>query len=141
MTEQEFRKLVVYSMGVLAEQDVMHQVSFQLLDGHNDGLLRLQRGYKSNARICLSTGAVSPGDDHLVQHFLHYAADMEEMGAWLRDESNADAIIDSLKQLRIFHKIICISACLNLQLLRCRRSPMHHIASLLRLAAANPFGA
>jgi hypothetical protein len=24
---------------------------------------------------------------------------MEEMGAWLRDESNADAIIDSLKQL------------------------------------------
>lgn len=62
MTEQEFRKLVVYSMGVLAEQDVMHQVSFQLLDGHNDGLLRLQRGYKSNARICLSTGAVSPGD-------------------------------------------------------------------------------
>ena len=99
MTEQEFRKLVVYSMGVLAEQDVMHQVSFQLLDGHNDGLLLLQRGYKSNARICLSTGAVSPGDDHLVQHFLHYAADMEEMGAWLRDESNADAIIDSLKQL------------------------------------------
>lgn len=53
----------------------------------------------SKARICLSTGAVSPGDDHLVQHFLHYAADMEEMGAWLRDESNADAIIDSLKQL------------------------------------------
>ena len=51
MTEQEFRKLVVYSMGVLAKQDVMHQVSFQLLDGHNDGLLRLQRGYKSNARI------------------------------------------------------------------------------------------
>ena len=99
MTEQEFRELVVYSMGILAEQDVMHQVSFQLFDGHNDGLLRLQRGYKSNARICLSTGAVSSGDDHLVQHFLHYAADMEEMSAWLRDESNADAIIDSLKQL------------------------------------------
>jgi len=72
MTEQEFRKLVVYSMGVLAEQDVMHQVSFQLLDGHNDGLLRLQRGYKSNARICLCTGAVSPGDLTVFLHLDHF---------------------------------------------------------------------
>ena len=99
MTKQNFRELVVYSMGVLAEKDVMHQVSFQLLDGHNDGFLRLQRGYQPDAQICLSTGAVAPGDDHLVQHFIHYAANMEEMSAWLRDEGNVDTVIDSLEQL------------------------------------------
>jgi hypothetical protein len=99
MAEQEFRELVVYSMGVLAEQDVRHQVIFTLPGNQNDGILRLQKGYKPDEQICFSTGAVAKGDDHLVQHFLHYAANMKEMSVWLRDARNADGIIDSLKQL------------------------------------------
>ncbi len=99
MTERDFRELVVYSMARLAETDVMHQVSFSLLNEQNDGILRLQKGYKPDAQICFSTGAYAKGDDHLVQHFLHYAADMDEMHSWLLDESNADEIIKSLIEL------------------------------------------
>ena len=99
MTERNFRELVVYSMARLAETDVMHQVSFSLLTEQNDGILRLQKGYKPEAAVCFSTGAVAKGDDHLVQHFLHYTANMEEMRSWLLDESNADEIIRSLTEL------------------------------------------
>ena len=99
MTERNFRELVVYSMARLAETDVMHQVSFSLINEQNDGILRLQKGYKPDAQICLSTGAVAKGDDHLVQHFLHCAANMGEMRNWLLDESNADEIIKSLTDL------------------------------------------
>ena len=99
MTEGSFRKLVVYSMARLAETDVMHQISFSLLNERNDGILRLQKGYKPDAQICLSVGAVAKGDDHLVQHFLHYAANMDEMRSWLLDESSADEIIKSLTEL------------------------------------------
>ena len=99
MTECNFRELVVYSMARLAETDVMHQVSFSLINEQNDGILRLQKGYKPDAQICLSTGAVAKGDDHLVQHFLHYAANMDEMRNWLLDENNADEIIKSLTDL------------------------------------------
>jgi hypothetical protein len=99
MTERNFRELVVYSMARLAETDVRHQVSFSLLNEQNDGILRLQRVRKPDAQICLSTGAYAKGDDHLVQHFLHYAADMDEMRSWLLDESNADEIIKGLTEL------------------------------------------
>ena len=64
-----------------------------------DGILRLQKGYKLGAQICFSTGVYAKGDDHLVQHFLHYTASMDEMRSWLLDESNADEIINSLTEL------------------------------------------
>ena len=99
MTEQEFRKLVVYSMGRLAEMDVRHQVAFDLPNVRNDGILRLQRGYKPDEQVIFSTLAVAKGDDHQVQHFLHHAADMEEMSEWLRDEGNVDTVIASLHEL------------------------------------------
>ena len=99
MTERNFRELVAFAMEKLAETDIGHQVCFDLPGGRNEGILRLQNGYKPGARICFSTGAVAKGDDHLVQHFLHYAADMDEMRSWLLDESNADEIIKSLTEL------------------------------------------
>lgn len=99
MTERNFRELVVYAMARLAEMDIRDQVSFSLLNEQNDGILRLQRGYKPDAQVCFSVGAVAKGDDHLVQHFLHNAANMDEMRGWLRDESNADTVIRSLNQL------------------------------------------
>lgn len=99
MTEQQFKELVIFSMEKLSETDVKHQVIFTLPGDRNDGILRLQSGYKPDEQICFSTGVVARGDDHLVQHFLHYAADMKEMSAWLRDAQNADGIIESLMQL------------------------------------------
>jgi len=99
MTERIFREIVVYSMDKLSEANVGYQFSFDLPDGRNDGILRLQRGYKPEGKICFSTGAVAKGDDHLVQHFLHYAADMDEMRGWLQNAANADAVIKSLLEL------------------------------------------
>lgn len=99
MTESNFRELVVYAMAKLAEMDVMHQVKFSLLNQRNDGILRLQKGHSPDAQICLTIIAVAKGDDHLVQHYLHYAVNMDEMRIWLLDESNADEIIKSLNEL------------------------------------------
>ena len=99
MTERNFRELVAFAMGKLAEADIGHQVYFDLPGDRNEGILRLQNSYKPGAQVCFTTGAVAKGDDHLVQHFLHYAANMEEMRSWLLDESNADEIIKSLTEL------------------------------------------
>ncbi len=99
MTEDILRVLVLYSMKHLAEEGIMHSIRFTLINEHHDGVLRLEKGYKPDARVCFTTGAVAKGDDHLVQHYLHFAANMDEMRSWLLDESNADGIIRSLIEL------------------------------------------
>ncbi len=99
MTEQDFRKLVVCTMQWLAENGPRYRYSFDILETGNEGRLFLQKGHTKDAQLWLTVGAAARGDDHLVQHFYHSAASLEEMKQWLTDPSNADGIIESLWKL------------------------------------------
>ena len=99
MTERISRELILKVMGILAEKDIRCGVRFPIAGTDNDGLLRLEKSYSPGAQVCLTTGAVARNDDHLVQHFLHHTATLDEMSAWLRDAENVDGIIKSLTQL------------------------------------------
>ena len=93
------KELVLKSMEILAEKHVGHSVLFGIGGTANDAVLRLEKGYRPDAQVYLTAGAVARGDDHLVQHFLHHAPSMEEMKTWLLDAENAAVIVDSLSQL------------------------------------------
>ena len=99
MTERISRELILKVMGILADKDIGCSVRFPISGTGNFGLLRLEKGYTSDAQVYLTTGAVADGDDHLVQHFFHHTASMEEMSAWLRDAGNADGLIKSFTEL------------------------------------------
>ena len=99
MTERISRELIVKVMGILADKNVGFSVQFPIAGTDNNGLLRLEKGYKPDAQVYLTTGAVANGDDHLIQHFFHHTATMEEMSTWLRDDGNADGLIRSFTEL------------------------------------------
>lgn len=90
------RDLILEAMELLADQSIGQGLTFDIDGTNNRGFLKLEKGYTSDKQVCLKTATVRNGDDHLVQHFLHYAANMDEMRSWLLDESNADGIIKSL---------------------------------------------
>ena len=98
MTEDILKKLVFAAMNFLEDKAVGQGVRFDIPGTDNEGFLRLDRGY-GPAPVVLITAAVPRGDDHVVQHFYHYAASFEEMRAWLRDVNNAEGILKSLKEL------------------------------------------
>ena len=81
MTERISRELILKVMGILADKDIGCSVRFPISGTGNFGLRRLEKGYTSDAQVYLTTGAVADGDDHLVQHFFHHTASMEEMSA------------------------------------------------------------
>ena len=93
------RELILKAMEVLADRRIGQGVTFDIDGTNHRGFLRLEKGYTPDRQICMKTAVVQSGDDHLVQHFLHYAANMDEMRCWLLDESNADGIITSLTEL------------------------------------------
>ena len=93
------RELILKAMELLAGRSIGQGVTFDIDGTNNRGFLKLEKGYASDKQVCMKTAAVQNGDDHLVQHFLHYAANMDEMRSWLLDESNADEIIKSLTEL------------------------------------------
>ncbi len=99
MTELISRKLILNVMRILADKDIGCSVRFQIAGTDNFGLLRLEKGYTPDTQVYLTTGAVANGDDHLVQHFLHHTATMEEMSRWLRETGNADVLIKSFTEL------------------------------------------
>ena len=99
MTERISRELILKVMGILADKDIGCSVQFPISGTDNFGLLRLEKGYTPDAQVYLTTGAAANGDDHLVQHFLHHTATLEEMSAWLRDAGNADGLIKSFTEL------------------------------------------
>ena len=87
------------AMEVLADYRPGQGLWFEIPDTANNAVLKLEKGYRPEAPVCLTTGAVARGDDHLVRNFLHYAASVEEMKAWLSDPGNAGEIADSLQHL------------------------------------------
>ena len=93
------RELILKAMEVLTDRSVGQGVTFDIDGTNNRGFLKLEKGYTPDKQICMKTAVVQNGDDHLVQHFLHYAENMDEMRSWLLDESNADEIITSLTEL------------------------------------------
>ncbi len=93
------RELIVRAMELLADRRIGQGVTFDIDGTGNRGFLELEEGYASDSQICMKTAVVQNGDDHLVQHFLHYAENMGKMRSWLLDESNADGIIRSLTEL------------------------------------------
>ena len=98
MTELISRKIVLQAMELLADKKTQW-VEWDIKGTNNRAIMRLEKGYSSDEEVCLTTGSVARDDDHLVQHFLHHAADMEEISTWLCDTGNANGIIDSLTQL------------------------------------------
>ncbi len=95
------RELILKAMELLADRQIGQGVTFDIDGTNNRGFLKLEKGYTPDKQICMKTAVVQHGDDHLVQHFLHYAENMDEMRSWLLDESNADGIITSLTELSV----------------------------------------
>ena len=93
------KALVQKAMAVLADMCIGQSVCFSIHGTDNDALLTLERGNSAQGAVCLRTGAVARGDDHLVQHYLHFAASMEDMKNWLLDTANIDEITQSLTEL------------------------------------------
>ena len=98
MTELISKKYVLQSMELIADGKTQW-VQWDIGGTNNRAIIRLEKVYRPDAQFYLTTGSVARDDEHLVRHFLHHTADMEEMSAWLRDTGNADRIIDSLTQL------------------------------------------
>ena len=93
------KELILKAMEILADRNVGQGVAFDLAGTDQCGFLKLEKGYGPGREICLKTAAVENGDDHLVQHFYHYAGSPDEMKRWLLDARNADGILESLQQL------------------------------------------
>ena len=94
------KELILKVMKALAERGAVGQgLAFDIGGTDNSGFLKLDRGYAADKQVCLGTAVVRNGDDHLVQHFFHYEANMDEMKKWLLDPRNADGIIGSLTEL------------------------------------------
>lgn len=93
------QEMVVKATEVLKDFGVGQGLWFEIPDSANNAVLKLEKGYRPEAPVCLTTGAVARNDDHLVRNFLHYAASMEEMKAWLSDPGNAGEIAGSLQNL------------------------------------------
>lgn len=98
MTELISRKYVLQAMELLSEGK-SQWVQWDIKGTNNQAMIRVEKGYRPDAQFYLTTGSVARDDDHLVRHFLHHTATMEEMSAWLHDAGNADIIINSLAQL------------------------------------------
>ena len=99
MTERISRELVLKAMEILADQSIGQSVGFAVAGTNNRAMLRLEKGCSPESAVYLTTGAIARGDNHLVQHFYHHAASMDEMSVWLRDAGNADGIAESLAHL------------------------------------------
>ncbi len=99
MNQGEAGQFIHKAMALLAGMDPGQGVQFPFPGTDHIAMIRLEKGYAPERRVCLTTGAVARGDDHLVRHFLHETASMEEMKAWLSDPGNADKIEKSLREL------------------------------------------
>ena len=99
MTKAILKKLILASMDYLKDKAVGQGIRFDIPGTDNEGFLRLDKGYSPDTPVVLITAAAPKGDDHAVQHFYHYASNLEEMQAWLRNVNNAEGILASLKEL------------------------------------------
>lgn len=93
------KELILKAMKVVSDQNVGQGISFDIAGTDHLGFLKLEKSYSPDRAICLKTAVVQNGDDHLVQHFFHYAENMEEMKNWLLEPCHVDEIIESLQQL------------------------------------------
>ena len=93
------REIILGVMKYLADKQVGDGIWFEIPQTNNNAILKIEKGYSADSRVCLTTGVVARDDDHLVRHFFHFAATIEDLRTWLQDPDNADGLIVSLQEL------------------------------------------